>query len=224
MPDKDAKKTTDQELKDVSAGAAFEPQSGAEGPAGGGGGGQQGPSWQTNQEVDAQNIDAGAARPKDISPSGPSDSGSQDPGQSYQPQQIDPQNVDAGAVQPKDIGPSGPGGGGSSDGPSFQPQEIDPQNVDAGAVQPKDVSSGPGGGGGYESLSSPLYTPTPTDGPNISQINEGDASDIAAGAAAPGPDADVSGPGGPQSSPSIKVKVQEPDLTGSGGESEQADT
>ncbi|MHC4767684.1 MAG: hypothetical protein ACYTEI_03105 [Planctomycetota bacterium] len=67
MPDKDAKKTTDQEL------------------------------------IDAQNIDAGAARPDDVSPTGPG-GGRPDDGPSFEPKQIDPQNIDAGATAPLDVG------------------------------------------------------------------------------------------------------------------------
>jgi hypothetical protein len=184
MPDKKPKKTTDQEIKDVSAGAAFEPETAPSGPGGGGGGGQQDPSWQS------QNVD-----------------------------QIDPQNIDAGADRPRDYSASGPGGGDSSDDPgqSFQPQQINPDNVDAGAAQPMDISSGGGGGGGGpDSQSSPLFTPTPTVKPDFSQIDEGEASDIAAGATAPpdlGPDSGEDDPGNP-SVPSIKVKVQDTDLIG----------
>jgi hypothetical protein len=218
MPDKKPKKTTDQEIKDVSAGAAFEPETAPSGPGGGGGGGQQDPSWQSQNvdDVDASNVDAGAAEPKDIGPSGPGGGGS-DGGPDFQ--QIDPQNIDAGADRPRDYSASGPGGGDSSDDPgqSFQPQQINPDNVDAGAAQPMDISSGGGGGGGGpDSQSSPLFTPTPTVKPDFSQIDEGEASDIAAGATAPpdlGPDSGEDDPGNP-SVPSIKVKVQDTDLIG----------
>jgi hypothetical protein len=181
MPDKDAKKTTDQELKDVSAGAAFTPDAAQEGPAGGGGGGGgQGPSWQSNHN-----------------------------------QEIDAQNVDAGTAQPRDISVSGPGGGGSNDGSSFQPQQIDPNNIDAGMAQPNDIGPGPSGGGGPDSQSIPPFIAGPG-GPGLEQLGQGDASGIAAGATEP-PDHSSHGGSdnpGPSSTPSIKIRVQDTDLTG----------
>ncbi|MHC4142352.1 MAG: hypothetical protein ACYTEI_03110 [Planctomycetota bacterium] len=90
MPDKDDKKTTDQE------------------------------------QIDAQKIDAGGARPDDVSPTGPGGGGSDD-GPSFEPKQIDPPSFSAGGARPDDVSPTGPGGGGSDDdGPTFQSEPARP--------------------------------------------------------------------------------------------------
>ncbi|MHC4218085.1 MAG: hypothetical protein ACYSU7_06465 [Planctomycetota bacterium] len=248
MPDKDTKKTTDQEMENVAGGAA-QPHDISSGP----GGGSSGPSFQ-EQEVQPgapsgpsigpdssdPNFNVGATPPQDTShlPGG----GSGD--DSFQ-QPIDPQKLDAGARPAQDTSHL-PGGG--SGGDSFQ-QPIDPQNIDAGAAQPKDISAGPGGSGGdslqqpidpqnidagaaqshdvspstggsgFESQSSPLFT-TPGTGPQVIDPNE--ASNINVGATAQ--NSSETGPSDPNT-PNIRVRVQDADLTagGSGNQIEGQD-